>query len=117
MNAQPRPPGKTTIAPGILQAIGELTTLQNESVSRLALFNRNPGLKFLPHFRSHGVLVNIDNGRVTLDVYVVMKENINVRQASKELQNEVSRAVTEMVGMEVNAINIHIEDIDYLTES
>jgi uncharacterized alkaline shock family protein YloU len=34
-------------------------------------------------------------------------------KTSQIIQEKVSRAITEMVGMEVGKINIHIEDIDY----
>jgi uncharacterized alkaline shock family protein YloU len=29
------------------------------------------------------------------------------------LQNEVSRAIQDMVGMEVSEVNVHIQDVDF----
>jgi uncharacterized alkaline shock family protein YloU len=38
---------------------------------------------------------------------------MNVRKISREIQERVSRAISEMVGMEVGGVNIHIMDIDF----
>ena len=38
---------------------------------------------------------------------------MNVRDISREVQTRVSRAITEMVGMEVGGVNVHIIDIDF----
>jgi len=51
---------------------------------------------------------------VTADLYVVMKKDVNLREVSRNVQHNVTRAISEMVGMQVDRINIHIEDIDFL---
>ena len=108
-----RPPGKTTIAPGVLATIIKLTALQVEGVSRLALvpssintlFNRN---------REDGVEITVEeNGSVYADLYLVLKDKANIRETSTQVQDEVSEAISKMVGMDVGTINVHIEDIDY----
>ncbi len=108
-----RPPGKTTIAPGVLSTIIRLTALQVEGVSRLAqspssvnsLFSRN---------RDDGVEITIeDDGSVYADLYLVLKDKTNIRETSINVQEEVSEAISKMVGMDVGTINVHIEDIDY----
>jgi len=38
---------------------------------------------------------------------------MNVRDISREIQERVSRAITEMVGLAVGGVNIHIMDIDF----
>jgi uncharacterized alkaline shock family protein YloU len=50
---------------------------------------------------------------VHVDVHVILKAELNVREVSRNIQKEVARAISEMVGMEPGRINIHIEDIDY----
>ena len=108
-----RPPGKTTIAPGVLATIIKLTALQVEGVSRLAqipssvntLFSRN---------REDGVEITVEeDGSVYADLYLVLKDKTNIRETSIKVQDEVSEAISKMVGMEVGSINVHIEDIDY----
>lgn len=107
--------GKTTIAPEVLLTIARLTTLDIEGVSRLspvpAGFNR-----LLKRGYGEGVQIEIENDSVFADIYVVLKNDVNVRDVSRTVQHEVARAISEMVGMQVGRVNIHIEDIDYPEE-
>ena len=113
MSKTERPPGKTTIAPGVLATIIKLTALQVEGVSRLAqlpssvntLFSRN---------REDGVDITVEeDGSVYADLYLVLNDKVNIREISIQVQDEVSEAISKMVGMDVGSINVHIEDIDY----
>ncbi|RPI22259.1 MAG: Asp23/Gls24 family envelope stress response protein, partial [Chloroflexota bacterium] len=47
---------------------------------------------------------------------IILKNGTNIRDTSRKIQYEVARAISEMVGMQVGRVNIHIEDIDYPTE-
>jgi uncharacterized alkaline shock family protein YloU len=60
-----------------------------------------------------GVQVEVEDDTVYLDLYVILKSDVNVREVSRTIQQEVTRAISEMVGMQVGKVNIHIEDIDY----
>jgi len=112
----PRPPGKTTIAPNVLLTIARLSTLEIQGVSRMAPVPGPAGVSWIPK-RSHaeGVRIIVEDNRVYADIYVILKNNVNVREVSRNIQREVARAISEMVGMEVGQINLHIEDIDYPT--
>ena len=50
---------------------------------------------------------------VYVDLYVVLKRDVNVRDVSHNIQHQVARAISEMVGMEIGKINVHVEDIDF----
>lgn len=110
--------GKTTIALEVLLTIARLTTLNVTGVSRLAhvpVVGVNRIFK-----RAHiqeGVQIEIVDDLVFIDLYVILKHDVNVRDVSRNIQNDVARAITEMVGMHVGSVNIHIEDIDYPPES
>ena len=64
-----------------------------------------------------GVRINIANDIVHADLYIILENNVNIRDISRTVQQKVTRAITEMVGMEVEAVNIHIENIAYPSES
>jgi len=108
-----RPPGKTTVAPDVLLNIASLTALGVEGVSRLSSIVG--GMNRLLHkgHYSEGVRIMIEDKKVSADIHVILKKDINIREVSRNVQKEVSRAISEMVGMEVGKINVHIEDIDY----
>jgi uncharacterized alkaline shock family protein YloU len=63
-----------------------------------------------------GVRIRIEGDRVYADLHVILDHNVNVRDVSRNIQNEVSRTISEMVGMEVGRVNVHIEDIRYPPE-
>jgi len=112
--------GKTTIAPEVLVTIARLTALDVPGVSRMAaissarkgagvnrLFNRTVG---------EGIFIDIQDDTVSADLYIVMKKDVNIRDVSRMIQSNVARSITEMVGMHVGRVNIHVEDMDYEAE-
>jgi Uncharacterized protein conserved in bacteria len=116
MNEGLRPPGKTTIAPDVLITIARLTALSVPGVSRLAI---TPGdvNRLFNHGINDGVHISVENNSVYADLYVILRRDINVRDVSHAIQSQVARAISEMVGMEVGKVNIHVEDIDYSAEA
>jgi uncharacterized alkaline shock family protein YloU len=110
-----RPPGKTTIAPGVLLTIARLTTLEIKGVSRMAPVPGGVGW-ISKRSQADGIRIEIEDDRVYADIYVIIQQDFNVREVSRNIQNNVARAISKMVGMDVGRINIHIEDIDYQLE-
>jgi uncharacterized alkaline shock family protein YloU len=108
--------GTTTIAPEVLLTIAQLTTLNVNGVSRLS-HAPTPVNRLLKRAQKReGVLIEVVDDVVYVDIYVVLNSDVNVRDVSHNIQHEVSRAISEMVGMVVGRVNIHIEDIDYPSE-
>jgi uncharacterized alkaline shock family protein YloU len=108
--------GSTTIAPEVLLTIAQLTTLGVPGVSRLSHI-QGAGVNRLikPSQYREGVKIDVVDDNVTVDIYIILKNDVNVREISHNIQHEVVRAITEMVGMTVDRVNIHIEDIDYIS--
>jgi len=106
--------GKTTVSPEVLHKIARLTTLSVQGVSRMASF-RGSLEQLLGKEEYKGAKVQINEDKVFVDIYVVLMSNLNVRDVSREIQSRVSRAISEMIGMEVGGVNIHIMDIDFNT--
>lgn len=112
MDKNQRPAGRTTIAPDVLISIAQLATLSVEGVSHLTPGSREVSTLFKRGL-SDGVDISVEENVVYVDLYVVLKRDFNVREVSHNIQHQVSRAISEMVGMEIGRINIHIEDIDF----
>lgn len=110
--------GKTTIAPEVLLTIVRLTTTNVDGVSRIC---HNPSGSTQRWFRrghvEDGIAIEIIDDVVYAEVYVILKHDINVREVCRCIQIDVTRAITEMVGMQVGSVNIHVEDIDYPPEN
>lgn len=104
--------GKTTVATEVLLTIARLTALSVEGVSRMGNAPSAPK-KLLQKNIGEGVRLEIKEDTVTADIYLVLKNDVNIREVSRQVQHDVARAITEMVGMHVDRVNIHIEDIDF----
>jgi uncharacterized alkaline shock family protein YloU len=110
--------GKTTIAPDVLLTIARLTTCQIDGVSNLTPVPTAVMQRLIKRGHvSEGVAIQIRDDLVYADLYVVLKNDVNVRDVSRKIQHEVARAISDMVGMQVGKVNIHIEDIDYPQEA
>jgi uncharacterized alkaline shock family protein YloU len=103
--------GKTTVSPDVLVTIARLSALSVPGVSRMAqvpggvnrLFKRGIG---------DGVRIEVEDNIVVANLYLILKQHVNLREVSRNVQHQVARALQEMVGMEIGEIEIHIEDID-----
>jgi len=109
-------PGKTTIAPDVIMSIARLTTLNVDGVSRMCLEPTRVSRLFHRGFHD-GVRVEVEDDTVFVDLNVIIKGEVNIREVSRNIQQQVSRALSDMVGMQVGQVNIFIEDIDYPEES
>jgi len=115
MAEEKRSQGMTTVAPDVIMSIARLTTLGIEGVSHMSTSSAVTDI-FHRGNRSSGVRVLIEDKVVFIDLHVVLENDVNVRHVSRKIQNDVARAVKEMVGLDVGEIKIHIEDINYNVE-
>jgi uncharacterized alkaline shock family protein YloU len=107
-----RAPGVTTIAPNVLVRIAQLTALTISGVAGMAsvpggvnrLFRKGSG---------EGVRIEVENSTVAADLYLRMAQGVDVRAVSREVQQEVARAFEDMVGMAVQRVDVHIEEISF----
>jgi uncharacterized alkaline shock family protein YloU len=112
MTNDTRPPGKTTIAPDVLTSIARLTALSVPGVNRLA--NIPGGVnRLFKRGADEGVRISVEDNTVFADLFIILNNDVNIRDVSRALQHQVARAIDEMVGMEVGRVNVHIEDIHY----
>jgi uncharacterized alkaline shock family protein YloU len=107
-----RAPGKTTIAPGVLVTIARLTALSTPGVVSMALIPSGVN-RFLRRGSGEGVYIDVEDGKVSVDLYLILGRDTYVRDVSRKVQADVGRAIEDMVGMEVERIDVHVEDIFY----
>ena len=112
METYPEKLGKTTIDPSVLTSIAKLTTLSVDGVSKMSTGPHSVDSLIKKNY-SDGVKIDVENNTVYIDLYLVLKADTDLMKTSRIIQKKVSRAVTEMVGMEIGHVNVHIEDIDY----
>ena len=103
--------GKVTIAPNVLVTIVQKTASSVPGVARLC--DNVPGVKRLLslHTVGQGVQVDVVDDRVVVDVYLMARRDVELLQMGRQLQREVTRAIQDIVGMDVCEVNVHIEDV------
>jgi uncharacterized alkaline shock family protein YloU len=103
--------GKVTIAPNVLVTIVQKTSMSEPGVVQLC--DNVPGVKRLlgMHTASQGVAVSVADNRVAVNVYLIARRGVDLLQMGRNLQGEITRAMQDIVGMEVREVNIHIDDI------
>ncbi len=111
MTEYSRPPGKTTIAPEVLVSVARLTALGVPGVNRLATIPSEVE-RFFSRGISEGIKISVENDQVYIDLYVVLDRDVKVRDVCRSIQQQVARAVSELVGMEIGRVNVHVEDIE-----
>lgn len=104
--------GKTTVSPEVLTAIASLAALEVPGVSRLAPVSGGVNRLFR-RGASDGVRIEAKDNTVYVDLFLILKDGVNIREVGRNVQANVARSVQEMVGMEVGEVNVHIEDIDF----
>ena len=112
MEQNTRPPGKTTVAPDVLVEIARMATLKVDGVSAMAPVSGGVNRIFRRGIVD-GVRISIEEEVVFADLYIVIEKDINIRDTSRNVQKKVTRAIADMVGMDVGAVNIHIENIAF----
>lgn len=104
--------GKTTVAPDVLVTIARLSALSVPGVSRMAKVTGGVN-KLFKRGVHDGVRMEVKDNTAYVNLYLILKSDVNIREVSRNVQGQVARALQEMVGMDIGEIEIHIEDIDY----
>ncbi len=104
----------TTVAPEALIVVARMAALGVPGVIRLA--EVPGGVNRVFRRGQEGIQLRVEDQRVEVDLYLILDGNRNLRELSRNVQQQVARAIQDLVGMEVGGIHIHIEDVEYPTE-
>jgi uncharacterized alkaline shock family protein YloU len=105
--------GRIEVAPDVLATIAYYAALRVEGVSKMAPIPAEVARLFRRETRHHGVLLDLADHKIKFDIYVIMSPHVNIMETSQRLQTAVIEAIDTMVGIPVNSVNIHVEDVVY----
>ncbi len=103
--------GRVTVAPPVLTTIVRQTTVEQRGVNRLAVLPAKVRGLRAGAALEEGILVGVVEEGVQVEVHVVAEPGINVLRLGTDLQCSITRALEEMVGMNVLAVDVHIDDV------
>jgi len=104
--------GSVRIAPEVLATIVNLTT---RTVPGVVAMGRAPGAPFFLRTRrdaTRGVRLTVKQNTVSIDLYVVAAQGVNMVSTGTAIQRSVSVAVHDMLGMDVKDVNIYIQNVE-----
>ncbi|MBQ9716149.1 MAG: Asp23/Gls24 family envelope stress response protein [Clostridia bacterium] len=58
-----------------------------------------------------GVRVTTKNGRINIDVFVILKFGLSIEAVSESLRSTIKYGVENFTGMVVNTVNVHVVGI------
>jgi len=104
--------GTVRISPQVLATIARLTTL---SVPGVVCMYRDLSTGVDRWFRGKGaqdgIRVEVIDDAVSVDISIVVSQDTNILEVGRKIQADVSRAITDMVGMPVLSVNVSVQDV------
>ena len=105
--------GTVRIAPSVLAMIASLTARAVNGVVNMSTMSRPPGRVLQRTNTGHapGVVLQVRNGGVSADVYIVAAPDTNLRKLGQTVQRRIREVLDQMVGMQAEQVNVYIEDV------
>lgn len=105
--------GRIEVAPEVLATIAYYAALRVDGVAKMAPIPADVARLFRRDTRHHGILLDLTDNKIKFDIYVIMNPHVNIMETSQNLQTAVIEAINTMVGIPVDSVNIHVEDVIY----
>lgn len=104
--------GAVIISPQVITTVVRQVAAHTQGVAQLSTSLSGRMSRVLRGSRSaNGVDVQVEDGAVTIDLYIVAMPNTQLLPLGQSLQHEIHRAISDVVGMPVRAVNVHVADV------
>ncbi len=105
--------GRVEVSPQVVARIAEEAVLQCYGVVGLATRRRKGvSTRALSEMRDEGdVVVRIDGGQVTLDLYIVVEYGTRISEVARNVMATVKFAVEQALGVPVGQVNVNVQEI------
>lgn len=103
--------GKITIAPSVLTTIVRQTALEQRGVARLVAMPPKVRGLLAGGAAEEGIFIEVTDDGVHVELHIVAEADANMLKLGEGLQASVTRAIEEMVGLPVLAVDVHIDDV------
>jgi len=106
--------GRIEVAPEVLATIAHFAVISLDGVSRMAQIPPHISRMFRRATRQNGILLDLSENKVRFSIYVIMEPHASVLETSRQVQTAVAEAVDTLVGIPVDSVNVHVEDVVYM---
>jgi len=95
-----------------------VTTIANQAVNQcygvVGMANKNLAngiANLLSRDSKKGIDVHIENGEISVDVYVIVEYGVRIRAVAESIQHTVKFHVEKALGMPVNEVNVFVQGL------
>jgi uncharacterized alkaline shock family protein YloU len=105
--------GRIEVAPEVLATIAQFAVLRVDGVSSMASIPPHISRMFRRATRQNGIVLDLSDNHVRFGIYVIMEPHASVLETSRQVQSAVVEAIDTLVGIPVDSVNVHVEDVVY----
>lgn len=95
-----------------------VTTIASQAINQcygvVGMANKNLAngiANLLSRDSKRGINVAIENGEITIDVYVIVEYGVRIRAVAESIQHTVKFHVEKALNMPVNAVNVYVQGL------
>jgi uncharacterized alkaline shock family protein YloU len=104
--------GRITISPNAIATIASRAASQSYGIVGMASRNLMKELAHsLAHDPRHGVEVRYIRNSIMIDLYIVVEYGTRISTVAASAANSVKYQVEKAIGLPVDAVNVHIQDL------
>jgi len=105
--------GKVEVSPTAIASLASQAVLECYGVVGMVNKDLASGIVEILQPASHrrGVDVHLDNGVITIDLYVVIEYGTRIVMVAQNIQSVVKYTVEKALGVPVAAVNVHVQDL------
>jgi uncharacterized alkaline shock family protein YloU len=101
--------GRITISTEVIEQIVAETALECYGV--VGMKGSLRGQLARARGRPHGIEIGRDEGRVTIDLHIVVEYGLNLAEVASSVSNRVAYEVERLTGLPVRAVEVHVDDV------
>jgi len=107
--------GQTILSDTVLQTIAGVAAREVEGVYQLGkgALRHALGRVVGTAETTQGVVAEVGKKEVAVDLEMIVEYGYNIRSVSQQVRSLVNERITQMTGLVVKEINIHVADIHY----
>ena len=115
--------GNVCFAPDVLATIAGLAITEVEGIANTVHFSGLLAEKLTRRTTNNiknitrGVKVEVKDGKVCVNITVVVEYGYSVPEVSKNIQENVKKTIETMTGMEVESVDVHVSGLSFAKEN
>lgn len=106
------PHGSIQVSPRAIATIAWQAAVQSYGVVGLAAKNFLDGVSnFIVKDPTHGVEVSYEEGRINIDMYIVVEYGTNIKIVAASVAKTVRFQVEKALGLPIQQVNVHVQGL------